>query len=177
VPTKDPRFLVTAAEEALLMVVGAILDYDRGCDPAMLKRREFHVVVVGPQVITELSEGVLFRSPYKRSIGPHIMAERSEGDRADWKYAYQDIARGKALQLWEDRNDGGTDIQPHLLFEGDTPFWGGVKRSGIVVTCSGVQPYFDRMIAGMVADATIGLAYDAWMRSPDKANDELCFLT
>ena len=57
---------------------------------------------------------------------------------------------------------------PHLLFLGDTPYWGGVKREGIVVACSGVQPHFDRMIAGMVADGLIAMAYELWMTSEDK---------
>lgn len=91
---------------------------------------------------------------------------------------YQSIAQCKALQLWHGRNDGGTDIQPHLLFSNDTPFWGGVRRNGIVVACSsGTKPHFDRMIAGMTADICVALAYDEWVKSPDKADDELCFLT
>lgn len=93
-----------------------------------------------------------------------------------WEYDYAAIARSKAYQLWHGQNDGGTDIQPHQLFEGDAPFWGGVKREGIVVAFSGIQPHLDRMVAGIVADLCIGLAYEMWERSKDKKND-VCFLT
>ena len=65
---------------------------------------------------------------------------------------------------------------PHLLFTGETPYWGGVKRRGIVVTCSGVQPWFDKMVSGMIADAMVALAYDAWMNS-QIINGQVDFLT
>ena len=42
-----------------------------------------------------------------------------------------------------------------------------MKRLGIVVTCSGLQPYIDKMIAGMVADMLITMAHEAWMTSPE----------
>lgn len=173
VPIQDPKFLVAAAEEALSMVIHAVLAHDDV--NKILKRREFHIVVIGPELVTPSSPTESW--PQEAVIRPNIIAEHSEGKPTKWKYPYKDIARDKARQLWDDRNNGGTDIAPHLLFKGDTPFWGGVKRSGIVVACSGVQPYFDRMIAGMVADACIGIAYDHWIRSPDHADDELCFLT
>jgi len=72
-----------------------------------------------------------------------------------------------ALQLWHGRNDDRTDRIPHLLFPGDTPCWGGVKRHGIVVTCSGFQPHFGKMFSGMVADMCIGLSYNAWDQTKD----------
>lgn len=166
-PSQDPKFLVAAAEEALTLVVAAVLSHDQASK--MLKRREFHIVVLGPMKWRDAShEGYFLR--------PRVMAEHSQGEPTAWKYPYGKIALSKAYQLWDDRNDGGTDILPHLLYKDDTPFWGGVKRSGIVVACSGVQPHFDRMIASMVADACIGLAYDHWERSSDKTDDELCFL-
>jgi hypothetical protein len=88
-----------------------------------------------------------------------------------WPHKFDDIARCKALQLWHDRNDDRTDIKPHLLFPGDTPFWGGVKRDGIVVTVSGFQPHFDKMISGMIADMCIAMAYDDWLESKDRKTD------
>ena len=93
---------------------------------------------------------------------PVLLYEQSFGTIADWEHRYGIIARSKAIQLWTGRNDGRTDNQPHLLFPGDTPYWGGVKRNGIVVACSGVQPWFDQMISGMTIDAMVALAYDAY---------------
>jgi hypothetical protein len=136
-----------------------------------IKRQTFHVVILVPKMLV----GVGNYPDYP--ILPHLLAEQSWGDKKEWSYDYAEIAQCKALQLWHGRNDGGTDIKPHLLFSNDTPFWGGVKRDGIVVACSGVQPYFDRMIAGMTADVCIAYAYHAWMLSKDKADDELCFLS
>jgi hypothetical protein len=111
-------------------------------------------------------------------IHPDVLFERSRGELSDWKYDYTNIARCKALQLWHNRNDDRTDCIPHLLFPGDTPFWGGVNRHGIVVAYSGEKPYIDKMISGMVADMCVGLAYATWMTSDDKkaTDSDACFI-
>ncbi|MDD2657364.1 MAG: hypothetical protein PHD04_01730 [Candidatus Pacebacteria bacterium] len=164
-----PKFLTEKmAEEAIETVVRATLSPPMCHD---IEHAMFHIVVLVPGMVVEIGNYPNY------PIRPYLLAEHSEGNREKWPYDYVEIAQCKALQLWHDRNDGGTDIKPHLLFPGDTPFWGGVKRNGIVVACSGVQPYFDRMIAGMVADICIAYAYHAWMLSKDKADNELCFLT
>ncbi|TSC84101.1 MAG: hypothetical protein G01um101417_370 [Parcubacteria group bacterium Gr01-1014_17] len=93
-----------------------------------------------------------------------------------WTGDYDQIARCKALQLWHGRNDDGTSIKPHLLFPNDTVYWGGVKRHGIVVACSGVQPWFDKMLSGMIADLLVGLAHNEWVTSKD-AESKVDFLT
>ena len=102
-------------------------------------------------------------------LKPHVFYEHSFG-KEEWTHKFDDIARCKALQLWHERNDDRTDCRPLLLFPGDTPFWGGVKRHGIVVACSGVQPWFDKMISGMVADMIDAYAYNEWMESEDRKN-------
>lgn len=108
-------------------------------------------------------------------ITPTVLYEASL-NRELWTGEYDNIARCKGLQLWHDRNDDRTDVMPHLLFPGDTPFWGGVKRRGIVVSGSGIQSHFDKMICGMVADMIVAMAYDAWMTSKDR-EDKLAFLS
>lgn len=114
-------------------------------------------------------------------IRPHPIEycyHKDVGVKPPWLERFRSIAQCEALQLWHGRNDGGTDIMPHLLFPGDTPFWGGVRSSGIVVACfGGLRPHFHRMIAGMTAELCIALAYDAWENSFDKTDGELCFLT
>jgi hypothetical protein len=135
----------------------------------VFKRQACHIVVLVP----EMEDGPLQFSPYPNySIRPYVLLEESYGARETWSAAYDDIAKCKALQLWHGRNDTRTDVRPHLLFPGDTPYWGGVKRHGIVVACSGVQPWFDQMIAGLVADMCKALAYDAWMNSDDRKNGQ-----
>ncbi len=99
-------------------------------------------------------------------IVPFVFARYTNGDALVPKQAlYQDLAECKALQLWDDRNFGGPNSVPHLLLRGDTPYWGGVKRDGIVVACSGLASHYDRMLSSMVADACIAIAhgnYLAW---------------
>jgi hypothetical protein len=99
------------------------------------------------------------------------LCERSMGQSV-WKHPYDNIARCKALQLWTDRNDDGTGSIPHLLFSWDTPYWGGVKRKGIVVTCSGFHPWFDKMISGIIADIMIGMAHDAYENDSTRVSDD-----
>ena len=97
-------------------------------------------------------------------------------EESEWTRKYEEIARCKALQLWHDRNDERTNIMPHLLFSNDTVYWGGVKRNGIVVACSGVQPWFDKMLSGMIADLLVALAHNEWVTSDD-AQKKVDFLT
>ncbi|KUM26651.1 hypothetical protein AU467_20140 [Mesorhizobium loti] len=102
-------------------------------------------------------------------ITPHCLYEIGIGDRTDWSYEFDRIARNKALQLWRGQSfEGNTDPMPHLLFSNDTPFWGGVKRHGIVVAVSGVQSFFDEMLSGMIADTIRGLACFHFEKGGDK---------
>ncbi len=130
--------------------------------------KRFHIVILVPSMTDARAEDYPDWPNY--GLKPSLLYEHSVGDRSQWTAKYDEVARCKALQLWHERNDGGTDIKPHLLFPGDTRYYGGVKRDGIVVACSGVQPWFDRMIAGLIADTCIALAYDGWMRSLEFEN-------
>lgn len=130
------------------------------------KRKQCHIVVLVPGMLDHYDQDYPDWPNYL--LQPVCLAERSYLDGADkLEGPYDDIAKCKALQLWTDRNDDRTDIIPHLLFKGDAPYWGGVKRRGIVVTCSGVQPHIDKLIAGMVADLLVAMAHAAWKADPD----------
>lgn len=143
-----PNFLVPSDVETAMENVSRF-----AISQGFLKRETFHIVMLVPSMDTS---GTYPDYPIK----PHLLAEYTRGDKRTWGHDLANIAQCKALQLWHGRNDGGTDSTAHLLFPGDTPFWGGVKRSDIVVACSGVQPWFDRMISGMVADMCIAMAQD-----------------
>lgn len=104
-------------------------------------------------------------------IHPVLIYEEKVGDTTEWKGEYDQIAQFKALQLWHDRNDEKPGINVQLLFPGDTIYWGGVKRHGIVVTCSGIQPYFDQLIAGIVADTIKAMCQYAYATSGDAEKD------
>lgn len=110
-------------------------------------------------------------------IKPFVLYEYSKGDVINWPHKFDDIAHCKAQQLWRGQNtDGNTSSMPWLLFPDDTPWWGGVKRHGIVVACSGVQPHFDQMISGMIADGLKAFGIQEWEESADK-KAEVNFLT
>lgn len=103
-------------------------------------------------------------------LSPVLLYEHSVGDPEKWILDFKSIAMCKALQIWTDRNFGSGPL-PHLLFPSDTPFWGGVKREGIVVACSGFKQWFDRMVASMIADMLIALArhgYEEYMEHREK---------
>lgn len=134
-------------------------------DSVPLKRKECHAAILVPSMKDDRPS---YPSYPNYIVEPYLLAEESFGDKSNWEYPYDSIAQCKGLQLWHDRNDDQTDIMPHLLFPGDTPYWGGVKRHKIVVAVSGFQPYFDKMISGMIADMCKGMAYHAWMTSEDK---------
>lgn len=160
--TLKPVFLTEEiAEKAVDSVVVVLTHTNIG---RHLKRLTFHIVILVP-----ITEEPANWPAYE--LKPYTLYQQTIGDKANWTGKYDEIARCKALQLWHGRNDGGTDVMPHLLFPCDTPYWGGVKRDGIVVACSGVQPWFDRMIAGMIADACIALAYEAFMTRENKKAD------
>lgn len=168
-----PKFLTPElAQEAIDRVLNAMMPDLLG---GRFKHPKCHIVVLVPVMLDESAED--YPNYPNMPLRPHVLREHSLGKEDGWQYDYANIAKCKGLQRWQDRNDDRTDCMPHLLFAGDTPFWGAVKRHGIVVACSGVQPYFDKMIAGMVADMIIALAYHAWMTSADKADDEMCFLS
>lgn len=108
-------------------------------------------------------------------IQPFLLCEHQEGDPKTWKYKFGDIARCKLLQMWQGRNDDRTDVMPHLLFPGDTPFWGAVKRNGILVACSGFAPHYDKMFSGMIIDTCTAFAYDDFLKWK-KENPDADFL-
>lgn len=139
-----------------------------------LNRRMCHVVVLCPSMPDDRVGDYPKWPVYP--LEPALLAEKSFGDKNEWTASYDDIGRCKVLQRWHNRYDEGTDIIPHLLFPGDTPYWGSVKREFIATGCSGVKPYFDKMIAGNVTDMIIALAYHRWMESEDRINN-VNFLT
>ena len=171
------RTTLRSIEHGAPLFSGAITNFPmrrRSCDVCHCSCIMCHTVVLVPAMKDERVEGYPSWPDYQ--LHAHLLYEHSEHKSCDngpnasdnvWPYKFDDIARCKALQLWHNRNDDRTDIRPHLLFPGDTPFWGGVKRNDIVVATSGVQPYFDKMISGMVADMCVAMAHDAWLKGQD----------
>ncbi len=166
-----PFFLTKKiAEEAMRTALRVALSGDFKRHLKYPKDPQFHIVMLVPGLEAKPMECYPHMPIY-----PHLLAEFSYGDHERWRYDFKGIARCKTLQLYQGRNNGGTDSSAHLLFPGDTPFYGGVMRDRIAVGCSGDKSWIDRMIAGMSIDISIALAHDAkvaWM----KANPDACFL-
>jgi len=136
------------------------------------KRQACHIVILVPAMKDDRPE---YPDWPVYPLQPHLLYEQSYNPDL-WTGKCDEIARRKALQLWQDRNDGSATVLPHLLFPGDTQYWGGVKRQGIVVTCSGVDPWHDRMLAAVIAELCIGMAFHAFQKSAEVA-DKIAFLT
>ncbi len=152
-----PKFLThLVAQQGVQIAFRAILNKESFVS-LTLKRHTCHVVVLVPGMTDARDADYPDWPDYP--IKPVCIFETSYGDRSTWEHKYDAIAKCEALQLWTNRNDGRTSSIPHLLFQGDTPHWGGVKRDGIVVACAGVQSYFGKLISGIAADTMIALAH------------------
>ena len=160
-----PKFLTKEiAERAVLRMI----DVMRGSED-LLSRQAFHMVILVPSMKDAREKNFPDWPDY--NIKPHVIYEHSFAKDV-WNHEFDEIARCKALQLWHDRNDDRTDCMPHLLFPSDTPYWGGVKRHGIVVACSGFQAHFDKMFSGIVADICIAMAYNEWDKTKGNFEDD-----
>ena len=168
-----PRFLVqdTTVAKAVGIVLDATIRNPKIVED--LTEPMCHIVVLCPSkgAFKDSTDMNWLHAP----IQPYLLYEESVNPEK-FDNNYLEIARCKAAQLWRGQNnDGLTDSVPHLLFTGDTPYWGGVHRHGLVVACSGIQSHFDQMISGMIADALKAFAYENWSKSDDKKS-ELPFL-
>jgi hypothetical protein len=159
-----PKYLT---EKMVILVVNTTLQMvtnEKGLMPEGLAwYQHLHIVILVP-VLSEASS----QYPHHQ-VQPGILYERSVGDKCGWTRPYDEIARRNALQLWQERIDSESGNNPHFLFFEDALSRGGVKRRGLVVACAGTQPWFDRMVAGIIADVLIALAHDAYEKRREKA--------
>jgi len=81
-------------------------------------------------------------------------------NRAQWDADYAAFARAKARVSWRTGRASHEvlSLTPHRLEPGDTLLWGSVCLDGIVVAVSGMQPWYDEALAGMVACAARAIA-------------------
>lgn len=132
------------------------------------KRQHCHIVIMNPQIKPWDSY-----SAFKSTI----LYEESIKDGQEWKYPYAEIARSKAEQAW--RNGQSNIITrmlaPATLKKGDTIYWGSFEYYGVIVACSGVEPWFDMLISGWIALAFQQLAQHE-IQKFECSNPESCFL-
>lgn len=123
-----------------------------------LKRGDLHIVIA--------MQPAVCRRGHMVEVGGFeecIIYEHSLGEPSTWASPFDKIARSKGLLSWE-RGMSTQQIQalaPHLLEPGDTSYYGSVFSDGIVVACSGVQPFFDHMISAWVLEACRALCIQA----------------
>jgi hypothetical protein len=166
VPTiVTPKHLTVGVCKAAVKIALCAVMEEGSILHTVVKRPCCHIVVLVPGMEIE------GHSYPNYPIHPVAIYDHSFGDREGWAAKYDEIAQCKALQLWHDRNDEKPGVECHLLFPGDTVYWGGVKRHGIVVTCSGIQPFYDQLISGITADSIKALSYSAFEGSGDANKD------
>lgn len=163
-----PKFL---AEDTVEFVVKSVWTWLTSSNAlsTLLKRKEGCVVVLVPAIKDD--RGIDDTDWTALQLQPHCICNMRFGDKTKWEHPFDGIAMCKALQLWDGRNDGRNGPIAHLLFPGDTPYYGGVKREGLVVAVSGLQSYFDQMVAGVITDILIGLAAHKLATSEERLNN------
>lgn len=140
------------ARKAIPIVEAA---YKAVVNAGWLKCNDLHMVIMDP---TEIYAG----EPCLESFQMAILLEHSFTDPDKWEHPYNEIARAKTHATW--RTGLPTrfirECAPHLLKYGNTRYGGSVNVDGIIVACSGVQPWFDEMFSGIAAMTLRGLAND-----------------
>lgn len=109
---------------------------------------DLHIVIANPSV----AAGSMTESQWYEG---GILYEHSVGERSAWQFPFDKIARSKCHLSW--RYVMPTQVlqalAPHLLNAGDTVYYGSAVRDGLVVACSGVQPFYDQMVSAWVLEA------------------------
>ncbi|MBI4175509.1 hypothetical protein HY523_02735 [Candidatus Berkelbacteria bacterium] len=143
-------FLLTPerTQEAIQLIRPAI---NVAMERKVFKRKHLHVVILDPAV------------PYGSEIHLPILCEEQWGDPRDWEHDYQKIAHDKAFLSWKHRlsTEQLQLMAPYLCEGHDTLYWGSVCDEGIVVAASGLQQWFDQMVARIIAAACKALCREA----------------
>jgi hypothetical protein len=134
-PIIDEEAARAAIDLALPTIERAMSDRsagDSGC---------LHIVVLQP-----------LASPVSARFEEAILYEHSI-NRPNWDADYARFARAKAQLSWRTAMDSHAvqALRPHLVAPGDTLLWGSVYLDGLVVAVSGMQPWFDEALAGVIA--------------------------
>ena len=96
------------------------------------------------------------------------------GDRPEWELDYYKVAAAKDEIS---RRTGLTTrevqyMHPELLEPGDTVYYGNAKTDTIIVSFSGVEPYFDELFAKWVLAAILALIQHKLEHQRDAAVDK-----
>lgn len=144
----------STAKKAVEMVLPAIM---RAIAALTFKRRHLHIVICDPAFLPSDA------TPEWQWRNNGIVYQHSLQDDDEWEHPYDTIALSKTYLSW--RYGMPTQILqsrcPHLLTSGDTIYFGSAVCDGLVVGVSGVQPWFDQMVAAWVLEACRALCINA----------------
>lgn len=78
-----------------------------------------------------------------------LVYDYSFGDTHEWEHDFHAIARGKTVITARTGLPTRVvqELHPELLLPTDTQFWGNWIEGNIIVSCSGVEPWFDEAIS------------------------------
>lgn len=127
-------------------------------DSETIKRHDLHIVIAK-------------RNPAAES-GYDTIADMSFGDVSKWEHPYNVIAHGKT-RISARTGKPSRHVQlgePELLEADDVMFWGNAIRGDIIVSCSGVQPYFDEAISNSILWIILGIIQDVIERKKSAGN-------
>ncbi|MDG3086327.1 hypothetical protein P7F88_09490 [Vibrio hannami] len=112
-------------------------------------RKELHIVVMNPSI-----------KPWEASFEEAILTEASLGSPESWQLPFDEFARKKANQAWRNSvsNTQVQNIHPSSLKDDDILFYGSFVYGDVVVACSGVEQWYDMLVAGWIAVAIEQLA-------------------
>lgn len=89
-----------------------------------------------------------------------IFWEKSTGDQKNWPRLYDRIAREKARVTW--RTSMPTRIVrecfPYMLAKGNSRYGGSVNNSGLIISGSGEDPWYDEAFSGILSYGIMGEA-------------------
>ena len=122
------------------------------------KRQHLAIVVTAVEEISP-------RSPDK-SFEEDCLVVDSIGDPNDWEHDYKSIALSKAEKSVR-TGMATAKLGPQYLLDADTVFWGSEVLDGIVVACSGVEPYYDEMVSMWIAATIRAFCKKAFAELPD----------
>jgi len=105
-------------------------------------RQELHIVIVDPRI-----------KPWEADFKDAILYQESILNKDTFELPFDEMARNKAEQAWRESqaNVITQTLHPASLRQGDVPFYGSFVYGNVVVACSGVEQWFDMLIAGWIA--------------------------
>ena len=133
--------------------------------------------LIQPSVDAAAADGTISRragcmvvlAPAPTPVDPLFVGVVSDGPDPEL-YLLHALAKAHVSQVTGLSSRAVQQDSPHLYHPGMTKWGGSVVRRGLVCAFSGVQPEFDEMFAGWMADAVIALCRHAMTR-PDGVMD------